>query len=119
MAGSASEILAAGRLTAMRQQSFLDRLDLQRQIFRIDAALRKAAGNEVEASLAGARIHVAQLLLGAKAPDRADARSDDLAEQLLHQLFLRPIAGCKHDQIGLDRVATLEPCAVGDKALDI
>ena len=50
----------------LRQQSFLDRLDLQRQIFRIDAALRETAGDEPEAGLAGAGIHVAQLLLVAE-----------------------------------------------------
>src|SRR5882672_6404439 len=48
-----------------RQQPFLDRLDLQREIFRVDAALRQAAGDEPEAGLAGARIHVAQLFIRA------------------------------------------------------
>src|SRR5882757_2074497 len=57
--------------TCARQQPFLDRLDLQRQIFRIDAALREAAGDEPQPRLAGARIHVAQLLAVAETPDRA------------------------------------------------
>src|SRR5579872_1927672 len=72
-----------------RQNAFLDRLDLQREIFRVDAALREAAGDEPEAILAGARIHVAQLLPVAKTPDWTGARGDLLAEQLLHQNFLR------------------------------
>src|SRR5205085_10253188 len=56
-----------------RNQSFLDRLDLQRELFRADPALRKAAGDEPETGLAGAHIHVAQLLVFAKTPDPADA----------------------------------------------
>src|SRR5450631_1314585 len=71
-----------------RQQPFLDRLDLQRQIFRIDPALRQPAGDEPQAGLRGARIHVAQLLALAKTPDRADAIDDFIAEQLSHKLFL-------------------------------
>src|ERR1700751_479773 len=70
------------------QQPFLDRLDLQRQIFRVDAALREAAGDEVESRLRRAHIHVAQLLAVAKSRDRAEAVRDVLAEQLLHQIFL-------------------------------
>src|SRR3954454_757963 len=49
-------------LRPARQQPLLDRLDLKRQMFRADAALREAAGDEPEAGLAGARVHVAQFL---------------------------------------------------------
>ena len=48
-----------GRLRHARQQAFLDRLDLQREMLRADAALREAAGDEPQAGLSGARIHVA------------------------------------------------------------
>src|SRR5436190_17537131 len=47
------------RLRPARQQAFLDRLDLQREMLRADAALREAAGDEPQARLTGARIHVA------------------------------------------------------------
>src|SRR6202790_5641877 len=56
-----------------RQQPFLDRLDLQRQVFRVDPALREAAGDEPEAGLRCPCVHVAQFLAVAESPDRADA----------------------------------------------
>src|ERR1700693_592003 len=84
---------ASGLVARARQQPFLDRLDLQRQIFRVDAALRETAGDEPEAGLAGARIHVAQFLPFAKSPDRPDPRGNLLAEQLAHQMLLRLVAG--------------------------
>jgi len=83
-----------------RQQSNLDRFDLQRQIFRIDAALRQAAGNEPEPGLWGSCVHVAQFLSLAESPDRPNPLSDLLAEQFAHQIFLALVAGCQHDQIG-------------------
>src|SRR3984893_9846552 len=101
-----------------RQQAFLDRLDLQRQIFRIDPALRQAAGDEPQAGLAGAGVHVAQLLAVAESPDRADALDHFVAEQLANQMFLRHIAGRQHDQVGGQRLAALHPRAGGDKAFD-
>src|SRR5204862_3777110 len=55
----------------------------------------------------------------AKAPDPAEALGDDVTEQLLHQLFLRPIAGRKHDQIGRKNLAALHPDAFGRERLDI
>src|SRR3984957_5449660 len=93
------------RVRAARQQPFLDRLDLQCQIFRVDAALRQAAGDEPKARLAGARIHVAQFLALAEAPDRADARRDLFAEQSADQVFLRLAAGRPHDMAGGERLA--------------
>src|SRR3978361_2378028 len=63
--------LALRRACATRQQAGLDRLDLQREIFRIDPALCQAAGDEPEAGLPGARVHVAQLLVLAESPDPA------------------------------------------------
>ena len=91
---------SATRPDVARQQPFLDRLDLQRQIFRVDPALRQAAGDEPEARLAGAGVHVAQFLSFAESPDRADPRGDFIAEQLADQMFLRLVAGRQHDQVG-------------------
>src|SRR4051794_39557241 len=61
---------SACRVTSARQQSKLAGLDLQREELGVDAALRKTAGDEPEPGLAGAGIHVAQLLRFTKAPDR-------------------------------------------------
>src|ERR1700736_1811792 len=98
-----------------RQQAFLDRLDLQRQMLRADPALRQAAGDEPQAGLAGAGVHVAQFLLVAKTPDRADAVGDWLAKQLSHQRFLALVAGRKDDQISSDDLAALHLGAFGDE----
>jgi len=62
--------------------------------------LREAAGDEPEAGLRRAPEHVAQLLVGAEAPDRADARRDGLAEQLADQRLLSLPAGREHHQVG-------------------
>src|SRR6266481_964547 len=102
-----------------RQQPFLDRLDLQREIFGVDPALREASGDEPQAGLAGARIHVAQLLGLAKPPDRPDAIDDLVTEQFPNQFFLAFVSGRQHDQIGGKRLAALHPRAVGDKTFDI
>src|SRR5262249_8811527 len=88
-------------------QPFLDRLDLQCELLRADPALREPACDEPETGLAGADIHVAQLLRLAKAPDRSDSSCDSLAEQLAHQLFLRAIAGRQHDKVGSNDLAAL------------
>src|SRR5688500_13874350 len=56
-----------------RQQSCLARLDLQREVFRIDPALGKAPRDEPQAGLPAAREHVAQFLPCVESPDRADA----------------------------------------------
>src|SRR6516225_7753305 len=64
-----------------RQHPLLDRLDLEREESRIDPALCEAAGNEPQPGLFRARIHVAQLKAVAKAPDRADAVGNIVAEQ--------------------------------------
>src|SRR5579863_1412491 len=56
----------------LRQQAFFQRLDLDRQIAREDAALREAAGGEPQPGLGGARPHVAQFAALVEAPDRAD-----------------------------------------------
>src|SRR5262245_39991960 len=55
----------------------------------------------------------------AKAPDPADALRDRLAEQFLYQLFLRPVAGGEHDQVGGNGLAVLHPGAFGRERLDI
>src|SRR5665213_3993728 len=73
------------RFRSARQQAFLDRLDLQRQILRIDPALREAACDEPQAGLTGARIHIAQFLFLAESPDRADTRCDLVAKQPANQ----------------------------------
>ncbi len=67
----------------------------------------------------GARIHVAQFLILAKTPDRADALGDRVAEQFAHQMLLALVAGRQHDQVGGKRLAALHPRALGDKAFDI
>src|SRR5260221_1049187 len=111
--------LPQGERGRKRQQPFLDRLDLQCQIFRVDPALREAPGDEPEAGLRGARVHVAQFLPLAKTPDRADALSDFIAEQLSHQIFLGLVAGRQHDQVGGKLLAALHPRTIGCEHLDI
>src|SRR6266702_3112919 len=101
------------------QKSFLDRLDLEREGFRIDPALREAAGDEPQARLPRARIHVAQLEAFTKAPDRADAVGHAVAEQLSHQIFLRLVASGKYDQIGGDDRAVVHSRTFGDKSVDV
>src|SRR3954469_20231081 len=105
--------------SSLPQNPFLDRLDLEREIFRVDPALREAAGDEPEAGLPGACIHVAQLEAVAKAPDRADPVDDAVAEQFPHQIFLRLVTGREHDQIGGNSRAVLHPGALGDEALHL
>src|SRR6266852_9561697 len=85
----------------------------------MDAALRQTAGDEPQAGLRSARVHVAQFLALAESPDRADAIDDLVAEQFAHQFFLALVAGRQHDQIGGKRFAALHPRALGDKTLDI
>src|SRR5258705_13367251 len=82
-----------------RQQPFLDRLDLQREIFRVDTALREASGDEPQAGLAGARIHVAQLLGLAKPPDRADATRDLPPQPIPNQVFPAFLSRPPHEQV--------------------
>jgi len=74
-------------------------LDLQGEIARVDPALREAAGDEPQARLGGAPEHVAQLLVLAESPDRADAFRDRRAEELAHQCFLPLPAGGEHHEI--------------------
>src|SRR6185437_12005382 len=94
------------RLTSMwrdrsaRQQSLLDGLDLQREIFRVDPTLCQAAGDEPQAGLRGARIHVPQFLSVAETPDRTDARGNLVAEQPPYQILPGPVSGRQHDQVG-------------------
>ena len=87
------------------QQTHLASLDLQSEIFRVDAALGEAAGDEPEAGLRSAREHVAQLLLIAESPDRTDGRSDVVAEQLANQMLLALLTGRQHDQVRGQRLA--------------
>src|SRR5258705_11484380 len=67
-----------------RQQPFLDRLDLQREIFRVDTALREASGDEPHAGLAGWPIHLAQLPGVSTPPQRGQADGDYLPQQFLN-----------------------------------
>src|SRR5271157_4103864 len=69
------------------KQAPLARLDLQREVLRVDAALRQAAGDEIQPRLLRADEHVAQLLAVAEPPDRTDARRDILAEQFGDQVL--------------------------------
>jgi hypothetical protein len=70
----------SARSTTSRQQAHLAGLDLQREIFRVDAALGEAAGDEPKARLRGSREHVAQLLSVAESPNRTNAASNVVAE---------------------------------------
>src|SRR5688572_32360621 len=90
-----------------RQQADLASLDLKCERLRVDAALRQAAGDEPQARLWGAREHVAQLLVFAEAPDRADAGGNFVAEQLADQMLLALVAGRQNDQVGRNRLADL------------
>src|SRR4029077_18579785 len=87
------------------QQPGLAGLDLQAEILGVDAALGETAGDEPEPRLPGAHEHVAQLLVIAESPDRADAGGNIFAEQSA-DLVLQPlVAGRQHDQIGGEGVA--------------
>src|SRR2546428_8636565 len=97
------------------RQTRLAGLDLQREVLRVDARLREAAGDEPESGLRGAREHVAQLLAVAESPDRADARRDFLAEELAHQRFLAFPAGGEDDQIRTQGLAAAQPRAFGNE----
>ena len=81
--------------------------------------MREAAGDEPQARLRGARVHVAQFLVRAKIPDRADAARDIVAEQFAHQVLLALVAGRQHDQIGSDCLAAAQPHAFGDELVDV
>src|SRR6202041_99900 len=74
-----------GRRQRVRNESKLAGLDLQGDDFRIDAALCEAAGNEPQPGLRRAGEHVAELMVFAKAPDRAETFFDGVAEQFSHQ----------------------------------
>src|SRR4051812_8177017 len=90
----------AAAITTSGEQAELGGLDLQAKIFGVDAALGEAACDEPKAGLWRAAEHVAQLLVVAKAPDRADAGRDVLAKQLADQMLRALVAGRQHDQIG-------------------
>src|SRR5690348_15069301 len=101
------------------QQAFLDSFDLQRQVSRIDAALRETPGNEPQTWLGGARVHVAQLLSLAETPDRADAFGHRVSEQFAHEILLALVPGCKHDQVGGNGLAALHLRAVTGETFDV
>src|SRR5262249_59753963 len=79
--------------------------DLQRKIFRVDAALGEAAGDKPKARLRGSREHVAQLLSVAESPNRTDAASYVVAEQFADQMLRPLVARGQHDQVGGERFA--------------
>src|SRR2546430_364766 len=111
--------LCSGRVVcAAGQQPYLAGLDLQREVFRVDAALGEAPGDEPQARLGGAREHVAQLLLIAESPDGADASRDLVAEQLANQVLLSFVAACQHDQVRGERIAGAHPRSLGDERGD-
>src|SRR3954469_3336092 len=78
-----------------------DGLDLEREVFGVDPALREAAGDEPQAGLRRALEHIAQLLSFAEAPDRADAGGDLGSEELFDQVLLAFPARGEHHQIGI------------------
>src|SRR6266850_5520782 len=100
-------------------QARLARLDLQREVFRVDARLREAAGDEPKARLRGAREHVAQLLAVAESPDRADARGDVVAEELAHEVLLALPPRRQHDQVGAQYRPVLHAGTFGDELGDV
>ena len=79
----------------------------------------KLPGDEPEAGLPGAHEHVAQLLVIAESPDRADAGGDILAKQFADQMFLAFVAGRQHDQIGGERIAVAHRRSLRDEPGDI
>src|SRR5262249_15960614 len=100
-------------------QADLAGLDLQAEVFRVDAALGEAAGDEPQARLRRAHEHVAQLIPGAKAPDRPDPVGDGVTEQLPDQNILAHVAGRQHDQVGGQQLATFHARAFGDEPGDV
>src|SRR5690606_36302300 len=114
------ELPGRGAATSvLRHQSFFDRLDLQRQIFGVDAALREAAGHEPEPLLCGALPHVAHLAVLADAPHLADLVRDLVAEETAHQFLLRVVTRRKHQQVSRHDAAVLQPRPFGHEALDV
>ena len=101
------------------QQAHLAGLDLQREIFRVDAALGEAAGDEPEARLRGSREHVAQLLSVAESPNRTDAASNIIAEQFADQMLLPLVARGQHDQLGSEHFAGAHARAFPHESGDI
>src|SRR5262249_58286491 len=83
----------AARAPRKRQQADLAGLDLQREVFRVDAALGEAAGDEPQAGLRGAHEHVAELVPAVESPHRTDAPRDVLAEQFSNEMLLALAAG--------------------------
>src|SRR5512144_2960532 len=79
------------------EQAGLAGLDLQAEILGVDAGLGETAGDEPEAGLPGAHEHVAQLLVIAESPDRADASGNIIAKQFANLMFLAFVAGRQHD----------------------
>src|SRR5581483_8454071 len=76
----------ASRCRASRvEKAFFNGLDLQGEVFRVDAALGEAAGDEPQARLRRALERVAQPLAFAEAPHRADALGRLAAEELRDQ----------------------------------
>src|SRR4051812_26708181 len=96
-----------------REDPKLHRLDLQRQILGVDAALRQAAGDEPQAFLWRTLVHVAELAVRADAPDWADALDHCLAERTTDQFHLRIVAGRENDEIGRNRRSVLQQRAIG------
>ena len=93
------------------QKPFLDRLDLQRQVLRSDAALGEAAGDQPQAWLAGARVHVAQFLPVAETPKMGRRRETDM----------NPIPGTTRgvrDDSAVRRAAMLVIDELGESAAD-
>src|SRR5947209_6695975 len=96
----------------------LHRLDLQGQIFRVDAALGQTTGDEPQPLLRRALEHAVEFTIRADAPDRADALRHLLAERTADELDLRIVAGRQNNDIGRNRRAILQQRAIGDEALD-
>src|SRR5690349_23991264 len=107
--------MLAWRMRGLVEHAEFGCFDLEAEVFRVDTALREAAGDEPEAGLRRALEHVAQFLFIAKAPDRANPLGDRVAEQCSHHMVLTLVAGGQHDQVSRQRAAVAYPGAFRDK----
>ncbi|MCO5546654.1 hypothetical protein L7F22_000088 [Adiantum nelumboides] len=96
----------------------LARLELQRQVERVEPGLVQVAAVEPQVLLLGGLPHVALLALPgtgvlgrvrAEAPHLADLVRDVLADDVGGEAVHRPVAGGEHDEVGVELGAVGEP----------
>ena len=109
----------SGGVRLLRHHADLARLDLQRQVLRVDAALREAAGDEPQAGLRRAH-NMLRSSCSSPKPQIGPTRSAiSSPNSLRDQVLLALVAGRQHDQIGGMRSPTAHPRAVGGEAVDV